>query len=159
MKPFYLLLLTTLIVKSQSYIQTTNTTSTIDSNLQHNGSLILGDLFTNSPFYKLQLYSNDLENLSFTMGNIKGHMQYSIAACNGCFSRWAIPGDIIFRRRGENRNTLFYFDSSVNNGEFSYSFLNKDDQLMRIHDNGKIVIGNNVNWDNENYLLYVQDGI
>jgi hypothetical protein len=171
-----LIFLTTLlfgiITSYGQHIQETSNTSSLFSTLTHKGNFILGDLQSTSTLNPFQIYSSN-PNKSFAMvlGNASGRWEFAVAGGNGSYAPKAKKGWGVIRRIG-NHNMIFsmpndnrvvpnydttnYNSSGITSISFSDSV---NHNSLVIYNTGKVTMGTE-KYDNDNdYRLYVKDGI
>jgi hypothetical protein len=140
--------------------------------LTFNDNVIIGDQQTTSSLYPFQIYSaNTTENIAMVLGNGSGRWEFATAGANGSFATNAKPGTGVIRRLG-NHNMIFnmpnsnmtnpaydttnYNSSGVTSITFSDSV---NHHSLKVYNTGKVTMGTEKYDNDNNYRLYVKDGI
>lgn len=146
-------------ILGQRYLQSTFDSNYGNYDLKHNSKLIMGDInsMNNERF---QIFKNSQNsNMDLMIGNLSGRIQISIAGCNGCFDYSTKPGDGVIRKLGNSHNLFLTMSDDKNDGSSKVSINDNIGAILTAYNNGKVVIGRGVKYDNEGFSLYVGNGI
>ncbi|CAL2093092.1 protein of unknown function [Tenacibaculum sp. 190524A05c] len=158
---------------SQNYFQSTSNPFNSFQTLHHKGSIIIGDQQTPSSLNPFQIYSNSpTKSMGMVLGNASGRWGFNIAGANGAFHPKAIPGTGVIWKLGLSHNMIFSMpNTNMTNPAYDttnwnssgvtsirFADLVNHDSFV-IYNTGKITVGTPKYDNDNNYRLYVKDGI
>jgi len=153
-----ILLLTTFATFSQTkYFYGYSSNAHSNYNITHFGNISLGETVTSDGIFLLTLYKEG--NVGLRLKNAGGKIEFGRSKCNGCFATNAKIGDAVLRNLGNSHNIILSMPDDENNGSSRVTIsdnLNKNNFI--VFNNGKVTIGTE-RYDNDDYKLYVIDGI
>ncbi|WP_333663134.1 hypothetical protein [Chishuiella changwenlii] len=168
MKKIYFTIITLLSITSYSqYISTTNNSTNFNTNLRHDGQIVLGDRPLNNQWFSaaLQIGYKDVKNVMINIANPSGNMQMGVVGGNKYFSEQAKTGDFVMKLQ-EGSSTIFSYGNRVSSSSLfndpnvqRYMF-NADNNfnILNIYNTGKVTMGTD-KYDLSGYRLFVKDGI
>jgi len=129
-------------------------TSGTFSTIYRTGNVSIGTAISDG---NLTVYKSDIPKI--VLKNSIGSLEIARAGWQGAFHSKATPGTTVLRTLGQSHNMILSMPNNNNDGG---SFIRLADELNNktfiVYNNGKITMGTE-NYDNENYNLYVKNGI